>query len=468
MMDERDDNYNISGGSLSGFDADNDNSITEPTKSADAPLGSASVNADNGCTYHYVKSEIIKEPENNDKGKNSGYTTTIPIKTNNKKQPKAFSGKTVIAAVLAAAVIAGVVGAGVGAGTVAVVNRFVTKGQSAPTEQSNINNVTTIKVDKTASNIVEAVAEKVTPSVVGIRTTTSVENFFFGSSESTGEGSGIIYSKDGYVITNYHVIQEAVQYKNGKIEVFLADSTAEGIPATVIGYNISTDLAVIKIEKEGLVPVELGNSDDLKVGEFVVAIGNPGGLEYMSSVTYGIVSGLNRSVSSGYNNSKVEYIQTDAAINPGNSGGALVDSEGKLIGVNSVKIVSESYEGMGFSIPVNTAVEICEKIIAQKDAPEAYVGITISERYDGDTLRYLGYPVGAVVQNVKEDSPAAKAGIQRGDIITELNGNEVTDYTEYDSLLSDLSVGDKVNVKVYRAGRYYTVSLTVASENSAK
>ena len=385
--------------------------------------------------------------------------------TNNSKPPKSkkegISLKTLIASVL----IAAIVGAGTGIGAVELLS--FSKDSETVTENGVVENkVTTINVDKTASNIVEAVAEKVTDSVVGIRTTASVTNFFYGNTESTGEGSGIIYTKDGYIITNYHVIAEAVESSQGKIEVFLADQTETAIPASVVGYNISTDLAVIKIDKNGLNAIELANSDDIKVGQFVVAIGNPGGLEYISTVTYGIVSGLNRSLSD--NESEINYIQTDAAINPGNSGGALVNAEGKLIGVNSVKIVSESYEGMGFAIPTNSVVEICQNIIDHKDDPAPYIGITLSERYDASTLRYLGFPSGAVVQSIAEDSPADDAGIKRGDIITELSGKEINDYNDFEDALNDCEVGSTVKLKVYRSGKYYTVSVKIASDNSAK
>lgn len=385
--------------------------------------------------------------------------------TNNSKPPKSkkegISLKTLIASVL----IAAIVGAGTGIGAVELLS--FSKDSETVTENGVVENkVTTINVDKTASNIVEAVAEKVTDSVVGIRTTASVTNFFYGNTESTGEGSGIIYTKDGYIITNYHVIAEAVESSQGKIEVFLADQTETAIPASVVGYNISTDLAVIKIDKNSLNAIELANSDDIKVGQFVVAIGNPGGLEYISTVTYGIVSGLNRSLSD--NESEINYIQTDAAINPGNSGGALVNAEGKLIGVNSVKIVSESYEGMGFAIPTNSVVEICQNIIDHKDDPAPYIGITLSERYDASTLRYLGFPSGAVVQSIAEDSPADDAGIKRGDIITELSGKEINDYNDFEDALNDCEVGSTVKLKVYRSGKYYTVSVKIASDNSAK
>ncbi len=396
----------------------------------------------------------------------NGYSYQSPTMFSQKKREnKNYSFRAVLAAVLVAAIVGAAGGAVVIAGAVRF-GIFSVKQSEPPTTE---NKVTTINVDKTASNMVEAVAEKVTPSVVGIRTTTSVTNFFYGSTESTGEGSGIVYTSDGYIITNYHVISEAVESKSGKIEVFLSTDLSTAYPAKVIGYNISTDLAVIKIEKTGLTAIELGNSEEIKVGEFVVAIGNPGGLEYMSTVTYGIVSGLNRSISTDSSKeSEVQYIQTDAAINPGNSGGALVNSEGKLIGVNSVKIVSESYEGMGFAIPVKSAVEICQNIIDRKDDPVPYVGISLSERYDASSLRYLGFPEGAVVLSVIDDSPADEAGIKRGDIITKFGDVDITDYNDFGEALRESRVGDKVKVRVYRSGSYYSTIITVASENSVK
>ncbi|MBQ7045837.1 MAG: trypsin-like peptidase domain-containing protein [Clostridia bacterium] len=380
---------------------------------------------------------------------------------NNQNKRHKFSLKTVLVSVL----IAALMGASLtGCGLSALYNE---ENETSSTDAPNNNTTTNIIVNKDDYTVVEAIAEKVTPSVVGIRTTAAVTNFFFGQSESTGEGSGIIYTKDGYIITNYHVISEAVESLSSKIEVFLHNDSTKAYQASVVGYNITYDLAVIKIKAQDLPAVEIGDSDSLRVGQFVAAIGNPGGLEYMSSVTYGIVSGLNRSVAdNSQTKSKVTYIQTDAAINPGNSGGALVDINGKLIGVNSVKIVSESYEGMGFAIPVNKAVELCQRMIDKQYEPTAYVGIALSERYDANTLKMLGFPAGAVVQNVASDSPADKANIKRGDIITEFAGETITDYTVFTSTLSDCDPGQTVKITIYRAGKYYTTDITIGSENS--
>lgn len=378
------------------------------------------------------------------------------------KVKKHHEKKTYGAGIVAlAAILAIIMGAVSGAAVV-----FLTQDEQTVTiEQPGVssNNVN-INIDETAESVVEAVATKVTPSVVGIRTTTSVMSFFGGTSEASGEGSGVIYSSDGYIITNYHVIADAITNKSAsKLEVFLDNASSESFPATVVGYNISSDLAVIKINAKGLTPVEITDSDKLKVGQYVITIGNPGGLEFMDSVTYGVVSGLNRVVSSDLG---VELIQTDAAINPGNSGGALVNTKGQLVGINSSKIVSEEYEGMGFAIPSNTVVEICKRIIERENSPEPYVGISISEKYTKDVLKYYGFPAGAVVLSVAEGSPAAKAGINRGDIITEFDGTAITEYTVLEDLMSDATPGDTVTVKLYRSGRYYSTNISIGYNNA--
>lgn len=386
------------------------------------------------------------------------YNNFVPPKKP-KKANTGHSTATVIIASLLAAVIGAVSGTVV-LGTVFSANSDTT----TITEQSDkTQNNISISIDETASSIAEAVAVKCTDSVVGIRTTTSVMSFFGGSQEQTGDGSGVIYSEDGYIITNYHVISEAVESSNSKIDVFIGDSNSISYPATVVGYNISCDLAVIKIDATNLTPVEFGNSDELNVGQYVITIGAPGGLEFMGSVTYGIISGLDRTVSTS---TGLKLIQTDAAINPGNSGGALLDAEGKLIGINSSKIASVEYEGMGFAIPVNTVKEKCDKIISRKDDSQAYFGVSISSTYTSQVLSLYGYPSGAVVSSVAEGSPAYQAGIERGDIITEFNGVKISEYTMLNDALYDCEAGDTVSVTIYRSGRYYTVDIKLASDTS--
>ncbi len=320
-----------------------------------------------------------------------------------------------------------------------------------------------VSINGSIEQLAEAAASKAGSSVVGIQTTYAVQSFFSGQSTSTGSGSGVIYKSDGYIITNYHVIEEAISTSNSKISVFLNNDTTKSYEASVINYNISCDLAVLKIDKTGLDAIEIADSDDAKVGQYVVAIGSPGGLEFMGSTTFGIISGINRQIST--TSGTMKLIQTDAAINPGNSGGALVNTEGKLIGINSSKLVDESYEGMGFAIPVNTVVEICDNLIAHEGEGDPYTGISISANYTSRVLKYYGYPSGAVVASVDSGSPAEAAGIRRGDIITKFGDTEIEEYTQYDSALSEYYPNDKVAVTYYRSGKTQTVTLTVGSTN---
>lgn len=377
----------------------------------------------------------------------------------NKKKEKKYGAGVVVASVILALIL----GLGGGFGGAFLFSKFTPTDNktSTPVKQ----NVTNIVVDEKVNSTIEAVAKKAGPSVIGIRTTAAVTNFFFGTSEATEEGSGIVYTADGYIITNYHVISSAVESSNSKVEVFLPDDTENSMTATVVGYNISYDLAVVKVNANNLTPIELADSDKLAVGQSVIAIGNPGGLEFIGSVSSGVVSGLNRSITVD-NGSTMSLIQTDAAINPGNSGGALVNTEGKLVGVNSVKLVSTGFEGMGFAIPSNKVKEICDKIISKQNSPTPYIGIQISQTYTADQLKALGYPAGAVVSSVASGAPAASAGIQRGDIITEFNGVAINNYTDLDGALADCKPGDSATVKIYRAGKFYSTNVNIGANNA--
>lgn len=477
-----DDYNNKQNGELRGFDeVTNENGYTvtpdggfytksrediiqdEAFKSPEQPDGAAAQAEDTPQAEQDARQTYADYDANYSGNNNYNYGGTTfyarPPKQKKNKKKGAFGAGTVIAAALLAAVI----GAGSGIAAVTLSSKNGSNTSSPITSSVSGSNVN-INIDETAESVVEAVAEKVTPSVVGIRTTTSVRSFFGSSNESTGEGSGVVYSADGYIITNYHVISGAVTNKSGsKIEVFTDTLDSDSYEATVVGYNISTDLAVIKINAKGLTPAEFSDSSKLKVGQYVITVGNPGGLEFMDSVTYGVISGLNRVVSS---NSDVNLIQTDAAINPGNSGGALVNTKGQLVGINSSKIVSEEFEGMGFAIPSNTVAEICKNIIEKQNDPEPYLGISVSEKYNSSVLKYYGYPSGAVVSSVADGSPADNAGLAKGDIITEFGGTEITEYTMLESLLQKCKPGDQVSVKIYRSGRYYSTTVTIGSNNA--
>lgn len=434
-------------GELNGFDIVDDKSVST---------------ADDGF-YVKQKEEIIQDEvfEPSKKSEEPIYTVpennyTEPVFKEPKKKKRYGAGVVILASVLAAMI-------GAVSCIAVMVPMLMSDGDSGTQKGETVLNKLNINIDETAENIVEAVALKVTPSVVGIRTTTSVMSFFGGTQESSGDGSGVIYSSNGYIITNYHVISGAIGGNNSKIMVYLDSTDSEGYNATVVGYNISSDLAVIKIDAQNLPAIEIADSANLKVGQYVITVGNPGGLEFMDSVTYGVVSGLDRVVST---DSDLKLIQTDAAINPGNSGGALVNAKGELVGINSSKIVSEEFEGMGFAIPSNTVKQICEGIIERENAPEPYVGITISERYTAQVLSYYGYPNGAVVLNVAQGSPADKVGIRKGDIITEYNGKKITEYPILENEIMNSKPGDKVKMSVYRSGRNYEIEITVASNNA--
>lgn len=324
----------------------------------------------------------------------------------------------------------------------------------------------TITVEGNIESLVEAVYDKAANSVVGIRTKAWVESFFGGSTESTGEGSGVIYTADGYIITNYHVISNVVnnQSEESAVEVFLMSAPDEPINASIIGYNVSADLAVIKVEKKNLPAIEIANSDEIKVGQYAIAIGCPGGIEFLNSVSYGIVSGLNRTITVD-SIGEMDLIQTDAAINPGNSGGALLNSKGQLIGINSSKLVDESFEGMGFAIPSNTAIKVIKEIIENKDNPSPYIGIEIY-KYDSEYLSQYGLPSGAAVKGVVKNAPAYNAGIRSGDIITAFNKVEIAEYTDFIDALDECKPGTKVTARIYRNGRYYSTTVTIGSNNS--
>lgn len=465
-----DDFNNMNGGELNGFDSvngketENNGYTVTPeggyyTKRKDDIIQDETGSGYSGGAYEQKSAEPQHGfyPNGQYSQANYGYKPPKP-----KKQKKGGHGAATIAV---ACLLAAVIGAVSGVTAVKLTSKntdSTTLTSSSGISGSNVN----INVDETAESVVEAVAQKVTPSVVGIRTTTSVRSFFGGNSSSTGEGSGVVYSSDGYIITNYHVISSAVTNKSdSKIEVFLDSVNSKSYEATVVGYNISTDLAVIKINATGLTPISIADSDNLKVGQYVITVGNPGGLEFMDSVAYGVISGLNRVVST---DSDVKLIQTNAAINPGNSGGALVNTKGELVGITSSKIVSEEFEGMGFAIPANTVSTICKNIIDKQNDPEPYIGITVSEKYTASVLKYYGYPAGAVVLSVAEGSPADNSGIAKGDIITEFNGKEIDEYTKLEEYINECQPGKKVSAKIYRSGRYYTTDITVGSNNAVQ
>ena len=293
-------------------------------------------------------------------------------------------------------------------------------------------------------------------STVGI--TTSVTTNFWGfQTTSAASGSGFILTGDGYVLTNYHVIESS-----NSISVTLYDG--KSYDAVLIGYDESSDIAVLKIDAEGLTPVVLGDSDNLNVGDSVVAIGNPLG-ELTFSLTSGAVSALNREITLS-NSVTMNLIQTDCAINSGNSGGALFNLYGEVIGITNAKYSGSgsgaSIDNIGFAIPINHVRGIVESIIENGYVAKPYIGVAVSDVSE-ETMSY-GLPAGAAVKAVSEDSPAEKAGLQVNDIITAVNGKEISGRTGLSEAVSAASVGDTLTLTVYRQGKTVSVDVTVGEQ----
>jgi serine protease Do len=320
--------------------------------------------------------------------------------------------------------------------------------------------------DNNATSSVVAIAQKTGPAVVGIRTTVQVPvEQFFGEIERSGsEGSGIIINKDGYILTNYHVVAEADPRRSRRrqvnLEVFLPDKRQT--EAKFIGGDRLNDLAVIKIGLKKLTVAELGDSSRLKVGALAVAIGNPLGLEFAGSVTTGVISALNRAVT--IEDRTLKLIQTDAAINPGNSGGALVDATGAVIGLNTVKIAVSGVEGLGFAIPINDVKPIMRQLIKYgyvKGRP--LIGISGRE-ITREIAEYYDLPMGIFIVGVDPEGGAAKAGIRKKDILTYLAGRRVKTMRELNQVKKGYHAGDTVKATVRRGKKLIRLKLTFTEE----
>ena len=293
-------------------------------------------------------------------------------------------------------------------------------------------------------------------STVGI--TTSVTTNFWGfHTTSAAAGSGFILTDDGYVITNHHVIENS-----DSITVSLYDGTA--YEAELIGYDAGNDIAVLKVEAEGLTPVVIGDSENLNVGDSVIAIGNPLG-ELTFSLTSGAVSALDREITLS-NSVTMELIQTDCAINSGNSGGALFNLYGEVVGVTNAKYSGSgggaSIDNIGFAIPVNHVKDIIKRIIENSYITKPYIGVSVAE-VSRETQSY-GLPKGAAVRGVAEDGPAAAAGLEENDIITAINGEEIDGSKALVDAVRNASVGDELVFTVYRKGEVIELKVIIGED----
>lgn len=422
----------------------------------------------NGTAYHYAQPPKQASPQ-------------PPKKQPDPSRKKGRGGKIalkVIACVLACLVVSG---ASIG-GVIALANAgYITiggvssgmdingKADSSAAEQENNHSagsengiVNPSSNTQTSGLTRQQVAAKVIPSVVCIQNYQDTSYFMGAATQQqqdsevspSSEGSGIIATSDGYIITNAHVVEDA-----DALKVITSDgSTYE---AELIGSDAVTDLAVIKIDAEGLTAAEFGSSSDLQVADEVMAVGNPGGLELNSSVTIGYVSALNRMIttSSGYT---MSCIQTDAAINPGNSGGALVNMAGQVVGINSSKIVATGYEGLGFSIPIDDAEPIINSLKEYGYVKDRAI-LGISGQYlDAMTARMYGLTEGMYVADVTNES-VKKAGISQGCVITKIDDTDVTSQATITNYVNTKKPGDEVVLEVYNGltGKSFKAEVTL-------
>ena len=375
-----------------------------------------------------------------------------------KAEKKPFWKKpgAMIAGVLVAAMLAGFGGSAIGNAVFGGSDGGTTVYQGK--RPSSVINTASIDTSKQMT-AAEVYAENVN-STVGI-TTQVTTNFWGYTTQSAASGSGFIYSADGYIITNYHVIESA-----SSIKVTLYDG--KSYDAQLVGYDESNDVAVLKIDAKDLTPVTIGDSDNLNVGDSVIAIGNPLG-ELTFSLTSGAVSALDREVTMS-NNVTMELIQTDCAINSGNSGGALFNLYGEVIGITNAKYSGSSGSGasidnIGFAIPINSVRSIVDSIIEKGYVAKPYIGVMVSDVSD-EAISY-GTPAGAAVVSVTEGGPAEKAGLQANDIITAVDGKEISGKSGLSSIIADCAAGDKLTLSVYRQGQTLTVTVTVGEQTTS-
>lgn len=318
-------------------------------------------------------------------------------------------------------------------------------------QSTQITKTTSAKTNETS---ISEVAESAAPSVVEIRTETVTQGMFMQEYVSEGAGSGVIISSDGYIVTNNHVISGA-----RKITVTLKDETS--YTATLIGTDSTNDIAVLKIDAKDLTAATIGDSSTIVVGETAIAIGNPLG-QLGGTVTEGIISATSRQIT--IDDQEMTLLQTSAAINPGNSGGGLFNINGELIGIVNAKSSGSDVEGLGFAIPINTAISIAEEIMDKGYASGNYtVGISIVEITDSSTAKQYGVDkTGLYIARIVENSDAEKAGLQSGDLIVSINGKEVSDFDTVRSIIKKSKSGDVITFVVERDGKETTIKVNVS------
>jgi len=370
--------------------------------------------------------------------------------------------------------LSGLIGAIIGALLFSIVYpRIVSDNQgSLSNSDSSMSSNAQQNISLDVDTAVTAAYDIAADAVVGI--TNLQETNIFSQSGEAGTGSGVVYKKDkgkAFIVTNHHVIEGA-----SSIEVTLADGTKR--EASLLGSDVWTDLAVLEINAEGINTIaEFGDSDSLKPGEPIMAIGNPLGLQFSGSVTKGIISGLERTIEIDINNDGIvdwnaEVIQTDAAINPGNSGGALVNVIGQVVGINSMKIAEQSVEGIGLAIPINSVVPIIEDIEQYGEVKRPYLGVSlapvaqITQYHRENTLKLpADVKAGVAIIEVEPSSSAANAGIKKYDVIIKMDGEDIPDLASFRThLYEEKEIGDELEITLYREGKLQTIKMSLQSQ----
>ena len=369
--------------------------------------------------------------------------------------------RSAVALVLAAAM--GFVGGFVGARVSNTGGKVVIQ-QVAPSSTSSSDSGSAAAVNSASGMTTAQVSEMVSPSVVVITTEQVVYSqwSWYGQSQvESGAGSGVIISSDGYILTCAHVVSGA-----SNITVSIGD---KDYPATLVGEDTTSDIAVVKVDATGLTPATVGDSDNLKVGESVMAVGNPLG-ELGGTVTSGIVSALNRSVSIQGSSSvnTMSLIQMDASVSPGNSGGGLFNMNGELVGIVNAKSSDSDAEGLGFAIPVNDAVKVAQELLENGYVTgRPYLGISYYAVTDAQTAAQLGVNAyGVYIVEVVKGGPADKAGLQAGDRIVSVDGSEVATQSDLGTLMQDHKAGDTIEITVARGGQMQTVNVTLGEKGA--
>lgn len=320
-----------------------------------------------------------------------------------------------------------------------------------------IVSTTNIKKVSTETASANEIYELGCRQTVGVSLESTYANIFGQRSASAVAGTGFVITADGYILTNYHVIESA-QESGYKVSVLFKDKSS--YEAKIVGFDENNDVAVLKIDASDLTPATIGNSDDIAVGDSVFAIGNPLG-ELDFSMTSGRVSALDRSITTDHSSAPINMFQFDAAINSGNSGGPVYNESGEVIGIATAKVGSYGVEGLGFAIPINDAADIANELITKGYVSgKAYMGVNIDNRYTSMYAQYYNMPEGAYVYNVESGGCAEKSGLAAGDIITEVGGEAIGGYSDLNAAVKNFKAGQSTDIVVYRGGEYATLNIT--------